>query len=201
MNTDLLFAVISALISFLIFFGIFKYMNHAFSIELPGWLVFILCLAIAFGLYFEQGIFFATPIATGATIGFIISLLWNIIDAGFMSWLFKGMFLLRVIIWALVIFLGIYKREIMMDLWNKYITAGAQSAVPYLLILAVLIFLTGSVFLLFPGVLNRSRNRNAGFRMARRASKSGVIFASILGALMTLIGSALLVEAYNFFIG
>jgi hypothetical protein len=175
-------------------------LNYAFNVEMPGWLVFILCLIIAFILYFKRGIFFSSPIATGATVGFIISILWNIIDAGFLSWLFKGMFLLRFILWILITALGIYKRSIMLDLWNKHIVTGTSAAVPYLLILAVLFFIAGSIFLLFPGVHLRKRGRSTGFSMTRRISKPKAFFIGILGALMTLIGSALLLEAYNFFI-
>lgn len=198
MGSDLIIAIVSGVVSFLIFLLLLSLLKRAFNIDMPGWLIFVLGIIIVFVLYYKKEFFFGSPIAMGATIGFILSLLWNIRETAFLSGVLKGIFSFKFVWWAAITALGIFKRDIIVDLWNKYIIAGMPSGKQYLLITSLIIYIIGSIFILCPGVLTRKRRgRSSGFSMNRKSASSKIVFAEILGTILALLGSTLIIETYT----
>lgn len=198
MGNDLLIAIVSAALAFFIFLKLIFLFNHRFSIDMPRWLVAIVCIIIAVAIYYKRQFLFSNPIITGLTIGIILAFLWNIKDTGLISGVLKGIFSYKFVLWCLFTALGIYKRAIIVDLWNEYIMTNAASARPYILILIILIYIFGSLFVLVPNFFIRRSVRGAGFSMNRKASTSKIVFWEILGVIMVLLSSTLLIEAYMF---
>jgi hypothetical protein len=201
MGNDFVIAAILTVVSFFLFLKVWSLFKHFFNMEIPEWLGIVMGLIIIGVLYFKKEFFFGTSIATGITIGFILSLFWNIKRTKFVSGFFKAVFSIKFVLWAAISALGIYKREIMLRLWDKYILQGTPDIGPYILILVVIIYLAGTIFVLFPGILAKRNYKNSSFSMNRRAPRSKIVWAVILGLLMVLVSSPLLMEAYSLISG
>ena len=201
MGNDLIIAAILAVVSFFLFLKLWSLLKHFFNMEIPEWLGIVIGSIIIGALYFKKEFFFGTSIATGITIGFILSLLWIIRRTRFVSGLLKGVFSIKFVLWAAISALGIYKREIVLSLWDKYILQGTPAMGPYIIILAMIIYLAGTIFVLSPGILAKRNYRNSSFSMNRRVQRSKIVKVEILGLLMVLVSSPLLIEAYTLISG
>lgn len=195
MGRELLIALASGLISFLVFFGIGIFINRQFNIEeLPEWIETIIFIAFLLILYFKRGFFFSEPLPTGATIGFILSILWNIKDSLFFSSFFSTVFSLRFLLWIAVTIAGLYKNTYILNIWNNSIVPHIKEAEPLFLVLAVLLYIFGSTLILFPHYYLKGRRRGSGFTMNRRVPASKKVFIYILGIILVFIFSGLLQE-------
>lgn len=198
MGNDLLIAVVITIAVFFIFLKLISLFEHLFNIDIPEWMGIVFGILVIALLYFKQQLFFSNPIITGSTIGIILALFWNMKDAKIISNVLKAIFSFKFLLWAGLTALGIYKRSIIMDLWDKYVMTNAASAKPYLLILAIVIYILGSLLILFPGFFVKKSMKSGGFTMNRRIPASKTVFTEITGVILVAISSTLLIEAITF---
>lgn len=193
MGKELLLALISGAISFFVFLGIASFINRIFNLEdMPGWIEIVLSIIAGLILYFRRDFFFGSPSASGASIGFILSILWNVKDSVFMSGFFKTIFSLRFILLIAATVLGGGRKSSM--LWDRYLADAAPNMKLFLLILSVVIYIAGSALLLIPRIRHESSNRCSRFSMYKRTLWHSKAIGSILGVVMVFASSGILRE-------
>lgn len=195
MGRELLLVLISGAISFFVFLGIASFINREFNLEdMPGWVEIVLSLIAGFILYFRRGFFFSSPVISGASMGFILSILWNVKDSVFMSKFFKTVFSLRFILLVAATVLGGVRKSFMAGMWDTYLTGATPNMKLFLPILSIVIYIAGSALLLIPGIRLESKKRYSGFSMYKKSSWYSKTIESILGVVMVFVSSGLLRE-------
>lgn len=200
MEKELVIALLSGLIAFFVVLRIIAYLNRIFNIEVHKFIGFIIGVLIIWGLYAKRNFFFGyNPIITGATVGTLLSFIWNIKDSGIVSAVLNTVISFRFLLWIFTVTAGIYKRSMGMILWNRYAKTVSGQDMVYVSACIIIIFAVGSVFLLFPQAFARRSRRKFGFSMVnKKVSRSRKIFIQILGMLMIFICSTLIIYAVDF---
>lgn len=199
MDMELLIALVSGVVAFILFLRLIKYFDRVFSIEMPDFMRFIIGLIIIGGLYIKKDFFFGyNPIVTGVTVGICLALLWDIKDSGSVSEILKVVISFRFLLWAAATAAGIYKRGMALDLWNKYIAPRIGEAAPYMLIIMLAVYIAGSVFIIFAESLARKSMKSSGFSMISTIPKSKIVIRQVVGFFMVIISSPFILDAILF---
>lgn len=199
MGKELLPALTSGLVSFLILWGINSFIHRYFNVEgIPEWFGDVLFILLAFIIFIKKDFFFSSPISTGATIGFILAILWNIRGSVFLSRLFKTIFSFRFLLWLAVTAFGIYERSYVVGRWTFHIVSSAYNFRSMLLVLFLVLYILGSTFILFPDLYLSKRRRYSTFSMNRSVPASKKVFLCIIGVIIVFVFSGILPESLEF---
>jgi len=199
MGNDLVVALVSGAVSLTAFLIVFHFLNRIFNIEMPDYIGFLLGIAAALTLYIRRDFFFQrSPLIAGITIGFILALLWDLKDTGFIASLLRTVISFRFLLWIGATALGIINRADVMDVWDRYVVQAGSKLEPYLLFLSIIIYFAGTVFVLFPEFYVNWTMRGEGFSMVKKVPKSTKIYTQIAGLLMVGISSTMLNEVVKY---
>jgi hypothetical protein len=199
MDTGVLMALACGAVGFFMIILSAKLLKRIFIFELPDFVLFIFGAIAAAVLILKQNFFFnENPAAAGLIIGIMLGLLWEVKDAGLLVSLAKTIFSFRLICWAAAIYAGMHIKEELLGLWNKYIISNVGVTGNYLLLIAAVIFIIGSVLVLYPEVYLRGTAKDTGFRMVRKVPFSRRVSIQFTGALIVLINFPLAYEAVKF---
>ncbi|KPU45764.1 hypothetical protein OXPF_09980 [Oxobacter pfennigii] len=199
MDMELVMAILSGIVSLVVFLNIFAYLNRIFNIDLPDIIGFILMLAGILGLYIKRDFFFGFhPIITGVTVGTILALLWDIKGAGFMIYIKNTILTFRFWMWIIALVAGIYSRYIMLNSLDEYLIQSINEINQYLLIASLILIILGSFLLLYPEVYAQKNPKNSGFSIYKRISKGKKAAGQIIGFILVLIFSIFLVDALSY---
>lgn len=203
MEQNLFLASILCILGFFIVSWLTIGFSKIFDIELPDTVSFILFLLAVFVIIGERELLFQkSATLTGFSVGVLSSILWNIRNKRFFRNMIKTMLSFRFLLWVGTTAAGIYKREIVLDAWEKFILLSSaiyrMRIVFYIVIIAL--YIMGSIFILFPKSKTSTPERTVGFSMVSRNKKSSKVLKQIIGAVIVILSSALLHEAISFFI-
>jgi len=101
----------------------------------------------------------------------------------------------RFLFWVMATAVGVYERAIVLNLWNKYVVLKAFEARPYILAVVVIIYIFGSIILLFPELYIKTTKKNAGFSMMDGVSRGRRTSIQFIGVVIVLVSSTLIMEA------
>ncbi|HBM81187.1 MAG: hypothetical protein QME45_04105 [Clostridiales bacterium] len=190
MEKELIIAILSCAASLFLFLGIINVLKHQIYFEnIPGWINAIIAIIVVFILINKRKFFFGTLPVTGAVVGFVLSILWNIRDSIFMHGLIKLVFSFRFLFFIASILEAIAKKTAIMSFWQsniKYRTLGFKT---FIILLTIIVFASGIVLLLFPDAY--LGKKSYGFSMRRKTPLFSRLLGGAIGILLVFAGTAL----------
>lgn len=196
MGKELLPVLVSGIISFFAFWCLGSFINREFNLEdIPVWIQTGLSIIVMLILFLKRDLFFKGPISSGASIGFILAILWNIKDSVFMSRFFRTVFSLRFILLLCITALGILRKNIMTGIWDRYLINVSSGMKTFLIVLVAAVYIFGAVLLLNYGAYRNGKKKYSQFSMHKRASRHRGVIGFIAGIVMIFISSTFFREA------
>jgi len=161
-----------------------------------GLITILVILAVLYG---RKDFFFGgNPLVTGIAIGIVLVVLWGVKDTGFMGEVLKVIVSLRFLIWVIAVIAGIYRGGLVSGLWKGYIISVIPQAEPFLISAAIIMFVFGTVLVLFPEFYIKKSMKSEGFTLNKNVPATKRIFIQIIGLIIIFACSGLFSEVQSF---